>query len=78
LKDDLSRHQISRRDQSAFRANMLSIRKKFANCCATKTTLAGSRWMNLDQIAAGALSLVRDLMEEGRPADILHGFGEPT
>jgi hypothetical protein len=51
---------------------MLSIRKKFANCCATKTGLAGARSGDLNQMAPGAFSVVRDLMEEGSPVDILH------
>jgi hypothetical protein len=70
----LSRYNVSGCNQSALLTDMYSVGEQFPHGCTTKTSLTRACWVDLDQSATGAFSLVRHLGEKGSPTDILHGL----
>lgn len=67
---------ITRSRQSTRQAEMPAISQRLANLCATGTRLRSAGWVNPNEHAPGAFSLVRDHVQELSPSCIANRFRE--
>src|SRR6202040_2175052 len=78
LENYLSRYNITRSNQPASGADVLSIREFLPRLSSAGAGLTGATRLNQLQRAPGAFGLVRKFREEGRPRDIVYRLGEHT
>jgi hypothetical protein len=72
----LSRHDITRSNQTASGADVLSIREFLPHLCSACACLTCSTWVDSLQRATSTFSLVRKFRKEGCPTRIVYRLGE--
>ena len=72
----MSRHNISRSNQTTCRAEVFSVGENFPHRFAAEACLTSAARVNLDQSAPSIFGFVRNLTDQGSPRSILNRLNE--